>query len=628
MRKFLVSVLITLLLLLGLTGRLPARAQTAARASLFALDTSNYPTLSVALDVFDDAGNFVAGLTVEQVTLLEDNLTLSPATLQELQPGAQFVVALDPGPYFAYRDSNAVTRLDKVVNILRDWATAYPASRGDDLSLVSTGGTASTHLQEIAAFSEALSAYRPDLSNTSPSLDTLARALEVASEPGPQVGMKRVVLYICSLPNNASIPVLQDLTQRAVDLNVRVHVWIVTSQDLFATSAATALKDLAIRTGGRYDFFTGSETLPDPETFLAPLRRVYTLTYPSAIRTSGAHLLLAQVNLDGRTLTSNPISFDLNVQPPNPILVAPPEQIVRQGTDPRATDFSAFQPAVQEVEAIIEFPDGQPRPLVRTGFYVDGILVDENLSAPFDRFAWDLSGYTLSGEHILQVEATDSLGLSNVSLGARVTVTVVQPERGFLPFLARNSLWVTLGAVGLAGTALAATLLVGRRRRASSGSGRPSGRGAGRRSARDPLTQAVEASAEKPSRRWLRPRSGPGRQADAYLLRLREDGQPVTAPPIPVIAPEMTLGSDPIQAARVLDDASVSPLHARLKEENGRFVLSDEKSAAGTWVNYEPLTGPRLLQHGDILHIGRISYRFMLRKPPEIPAPRVLPVKK
>ena len=99
------------------------------------------------------------------------------------------------------------------------------------------------------------------------------------------------------------------------------------------------------------------------------------------------------------------------------------------------------------------------------------------------------------------------------------------------------------------------------------------------------------------------------------------------APPIPVVIPEMTFGSDPMQATRILDDPSVSPLHARLKEENGEYILSDEKSIAGTSVNFELLTTPRRLQHDDVLQIGRLSYRFKLRKPPERLAPRVTPTK-
>lgn len=140
----------------------------------------------------------------------------------------------------------------------------------------------------------------------------------------------------------------------------------------------------------------------------------------------------------------------------------------------------------------------------------------------------------------------------------------------------------------------------------------------------DPLTQPVAGTTGKHMRLpWKRP----AKQPDAYLVRLKEDGQPVTAPPISVIAPEMTFGSDPLQVTRILDDPSVSPLHARLREQNGEYILSDENSVAGTWVNYENLAAPRRLHHGDVLQIGRLSYRFMLRKPPERPLPKINPTK-
>ena len=90
----------------------------------------------------------------------------------------------------------------------------------------------------------------------------------------------------------------------------------------------------------------------------------------------------------------------------------------------------------------------------------------------------------------------------------------------------------------------------------------------------------------------------------------------------------MIFGSDPLRASRILDDPSVSPLHARLRFSHGEYILSDEGSTAGTWVNYEQLNAPRSLKHGDVLQIGRFSYRFMLRVPPERPAPTVTPLPK
>jgi hypothetical protein len=613
-----------LAVLFSVAGGISARAQSTARLRFYALDISAFPTFTAALDVFDASGSFVTGLTTDQVTVLEDDLAISPSLLQERQPGVHFAVALDPGPAFAFQDAYAVSRLDLVNNVLGSWAGAHADSFGDDLSLVPTGGTISSHLSAAADFSDALSAYRPDRQTLTSSLDTLSQAMDIVSEEGGQTGMKRVVLYIASPPAAESIPPLQNLTQRAVSLDVRVHVWIVTSTDYFATSGATALKDLAILTGGTYATFSGVEALPDPEVYLTPLRHTYTLAYPSAIRSSGTHSLSVQVLLNGGTITSEAQTFDLAVEPPNPILVSPPGQIVRQGNDPRAANFAIFQPSLQEIEAIIEFPDGIVRPLTRTALYVDGVLADENTVEPFDHFTWDLSGYTRSGVHILQVQASDNLGLEKTSLGINVTVTVVQPERGLLAFLARNSLWVTLGAVGAAGVALVITLLLGRRRvkKFPKPRTRPGAR-------IDPLTAQVESEPEKRTRRALWGRAAAAiKQTDAYLLRLKEDGQPITAPPIPITIPEMTFGSDPIQSTRVLDDPSVSPLHARLRQEKGQFVLSDEKSIAGTWVNYEQLSAPRTLRHGDVLQIGRITYRFMLRRPPDTPAPRVIFSKK
>ena len=602
-------------------GLIPAQAQTktSSRASLYDLKTATFPTVTAGLDVFDSTDNFVSGLLPDSIIMLEDNQPRPLVSLKELQPGADFAVALDPGPYFAYRDANAITRYEKVIQVLKAWSAAHPDSLGDDLSFIPTGGAISPHMATTAAFSEALAAYQPNLQSITSSPETLARSLDVVSETPSQSGMKPVVLYITSVPTADAIPGLDNLTQRAVDQNVRVNVWIVASTAFFSTSGATALKDLAIRTSGQFVLFSGQEPLPSLEIYLAPIRHSYRLTYSSGILTPGGHTLSAQVNLSDGTVTSSPLSFDLNIQPPNPILVSPPAQVVRKAPDMRTTSIKAFLPTLQPISIIIEFPDGRTRPLVRTTLYVDGQKVAENTTNPFDWFSWDLSSYTVSGQHVLTVEAVDSLGLSRISLGVPVMVTIVRPQVGLLPFLSRNSHWVALAAILIAGVGVGMTLVWSRRIKLHPGKG-------GKKGHRDPLRQSVRGNEPRPGMRlpWKRPE----RLSEAYLVRLKDDGEPMTSPSIPIKTPEMTFGSNPIQVTRILDDPSVSALHARLRVENGKYILTDEKSAAGTWVNYEQLTAPRRLQHGDILHIGRVSYRFMLRTAPERAAPRVTPINK
>ena len=614
MRKYLAVLLSLYLVFAGLS---PARAQSqnTAQLSLYALQTGAFPAISAGLDVFDSAGNVVTGLKPDAITLLEDNKPHPLSTLEEVKVGVEFALALDPGPTFAYRDTNAVTRYDKINQILKAWAGSHEDALGDDMSLIPTYGTLSTHLTTSAAFSEALAAYLPNLQSISPTLDTLSRALDTVSESTSTTGMKRTVLFVTSPTAVDALPTLKNLTERAVGQQVRVNVWIVASTDFFSSSGATALKDLAIQTGGQYVLFSGVEPLPGLETYFAPLRSTYKLTYTSGILTTGAHTLTAQAVLDGQTISSAAVPFSLDIQPPNPILVAPPDQIVRQAPDAQTTAIAAFLPRQQPIEVIVEFPDGRTRPLASTTLIVDNQKVAVNTSEPFTHFTWDLSGYTVSGQHILSVEAVDSLGLTKTSLGVPVIVTVIKPKFGLLPFLARNNLWVAMVAIVFAGVVLGVILGRGRiKRRALSDRETPI----------DPLTQPVEGETGRHMRLpWKRP----VKQSEAYLERLKDDGQPVSAPPIPVIAPEMTFGSDPMQVTRILDDPSVSPLHARLREQAGQYILSDEKSVAGTWVNYELLAVPRPLQHGDVLGIGRLSYRFMLRKPPERRLPTITPTK-
>jgi hypothetical protein len=110
--------------------------------------------------------------------------------------------------------------------------------------------------------------------------------------------------------------------------------------------------------------------------------------------------------------------------------------------------------------------------------------------------------------------------------------------------------------------------------------------------------------------------------APAYLIRLMNGGEPASAAPIPVIEKEMTFGTDPVQSMYVLDDPSISPLHARIKQTGeGIFAIMDHGSVAGTWVNYEAVA------HGDRIHFGLMQYRFDLSQPPAESEPKVIPVK-
>jgi hypothetical protein len=609
-----------------------ARAQASAYIEIASVEAGGFPKINALVDAYDASGKFIEGLKPASLTAYEDSQPRPIDALTESNVPIQMVVAINPGPSLAVRDATGVPRFTKIVDTLSQWVNALPKDSADDLSLVSLSGSLITHAGAKDWF-VSLDSFKPDFRNTTPNLQTFSIALDTAKATTPQPGMKRAILFVTPHMDDPNIDnTIAPLIKSALDAKVRVFVWFVDAESYFTTPSASAFKSLALQTEGSFFGFSGKEAFPDLNVDLAPLRHIYTLTYTSALTTSGDHTFGVELKSSDQTLHALDATFNVTVEPPNPIFVTPPLQIKRQppAEDPYSQDLT---PGRQTIAVLIEFPDGHPRPLKRTALYIDGQIVDENKSEPFETFTWNLSTYNVSGQHEMVVEAEDILGLKKSSIGIPVTLTVTQPPRGIQALLGRYHSYVILGSIGLAGIALLLILIMGR----SAGLRK---RREKRKRFEDPLTQPVVAVVEPPTsplknkkskmiprRNWLRvPQRAPRLPAaPAYLRRLTNGDEPASAPPIPVLEKDLTLGTDPVQCKRVLDDPSISPLHARIKQaQDGNFIIYDHGSVAGTWVNYEPVTREgRRLSHGDRIHFGQLVYRFDLNQPPAESEPKI-----
>jgi len=217
------------------------------------------------------------------------------------------------------------------------------------------------------------------------------------------------------------------------------------------------------------------------------------------------------------------------------------------------------------------------------------------------------------------VEAQDSLGLKGTSIQVPVQVVVNLPRpnpmgRLLLRWPALTGLTVLLLGAGV----LLALVLTGRihpHRLALRGLRRLP------RLSRKPQPAARNEPTRPHLPHWVNRLQWPQRRlnpkAEAFLSFLPDSAEKLSVAPISITASEITFGLDPSLASFVLDDPSVEGLHARLvRQEDGSFLLSDQGSVAGTWVNYAevPAEG-QVLQHGDLIHFGRVGFRFTLRTP-------------
>jgi hypothetical protein len=614
-----------------------AQSQGQAQAVLYPADASAFPTVSTFLDVFDASGRFVSGLKPEQVAVVEEGQRLPARALTEQLVPLQLAVAINPGPALDRRDKQGTQRFEGIVQALDAWVQALPADAPDDMSLVSISGPIIAHAS-ARDWLVSLHAFQPDFRETTPNLQSLEIAIETVAVQAPRVGMKRAVFFITPHMDDANVDTLiQPIIQRALQNNVRVFVWFTDTDMYAATTSAAAFNNLAIQTGGAYYSATDVAPYPDPESYFAPLRRLYGLQYLSAVKTGGSHSFSVEVQGQAGAVQSAQQAFTVDLQPPNAMLVSPPLQVVRGPPQDDPYNDKVLLPADQRLEIIVEFPDGHKRPVVRTTLYVDGQPAAENKAAPFDAFTWDISSYKQSGEHKIAVEAVDALSLSKTSMEIPVTITVIQAPHGPAAIFGRYRQYITAGAVGLAGLVLLLILFTARFRtffgRARSSSGEQA----------DPVTQSIAAGVDVTvpadektvrRRRSVAPKVNTQPvKAPAFLRRLQADplaapGQtfkPAAGVPIPLAAKEITFGTDPSQSSYVLDDPSLAPRHARITQTEGRdYFVVDAGTVGGTWVNFEPVgQEAHLLQHGDVIHFGQLIFRFELREPPVPSEPRI-----
>ncbi len=613
------------------------RAQTAGNASLSPPQLDAFPRVRTYLDVHNELGEFVHGLTASDIVLLENGQPVPPLEFIEIRPGLQFVMGINPGAPFEIRNSQGKSRYEFIAESLSQWARSRQGSSIDDLSMVIAGGPERTHFSDPLELANTLDNYELEVQADTPNLDNLFRAIEVASDVTPQDGMERAVLFLTSpLEGDISFG-LQELISRANRENIRIYVWYVGSAQTLETPQADLLRGMAEQTGGEFLMFSGEEELPSIESYLKYLRDIYRVTYESQIHVGGTQELFAQIKYGDQQIETPVRNFEFDLQPPDPAFISPSLEVRRtlaeRGFVQGEVEAEILVPIEQNYQILIDFPDGRARPIQRTALYVDGMLVDENTIPPFDLFVWDLNTYTTTAQHLLQAEALDSLGLRGTSLETPVQIVVELPEPDPLERIWR--VWPAVAGLGLLliGMAVLLFLIV-------SGRIRPRGLKVpigfrGRLIARsDRMPTEVTESQENlrvdiGGRRlsgWANRFHWPHRrlipEAPAFLTQL-EDTNISDVTPYSLTADELTLGSDPSQSIFVVDDPSVEGLHARIvRADDDTYRLLDEGSVAGTWVNYIPIPlEGKILEHGDVIHIGRVSFRYSEREPRRILKP-------
>jgi len=588
--------LLAILLAVTLAGRASAQTIGSARLSPPVADT--FPSVKVYLDVRDDQGRRVSGLRLTDVSLKEDEAVVEGVSLTEAEVGVRQVIVLNTSDGLRLRDAGGRSRFDVVRDALLAWwqnAEASPVGV-DDLSLVAAEETLALHRSSAAELAARLDEFRPTFDRPAASLDVLMAALRGPAADAKPPGRPTHVFFATGLIETPRDLPVAEAVRLANQTGSAVHVLLLGPASALELPAAASLRLLAQSTGGEFLLLEPDGSLAELGIRITGQRVQYELAYTSPARSSGTHSLQAIVRQGDLDLTSSPSLYTIDLQPAEVVFVSPPTILTREPAEDAAR-VEDLAPRSWPIKVLVTFPDGHPRELVTSQLMVDGRAVVENSQPPFDTFTWDLRGLTQSGAHVLSVAVEDQQGVRGVTTPISVRVEVASPAVGLAAL--RPAMAPLLGAVGvlIVGVVAIAALTASGRRLSMAPAPRP----------------AQPAPRRTHLRRAGLQRLASHAQPEAFLAWEAEGGEA-----IPLIGIDVTFGRDAALASIVLDDASVSGLHARLiRLADGSYVLKDQGSTAGTYVNFTaiPDAGQRL-RHGDRVHIGRLPFRFRLAQAP------------
>ena len=625
---------------------LPAAAQgPVERVELTAVDSSRFPVVELRFRALDGDGRHVPEIQRAQVSIQDGE---TPININPEDPKAESLAQVE-GPLLVHFVIETGISLDQT-----GWTAAREAIRafgsggwmadGDTQVAVSyVRGQAlvplidpTTDANAIANMTHEANPSEGTLAFAMPALTGLLEEMQRQS-----TGQAQAIVFITrQLESNVGD---EALVARSRETGIPLYTALLRST-LRPRAAGSSngtptpppldelVRDMAADTGGQFTLMAeDASRMTEAYTDLAARGQQYAVVYRVGDNQSGTRNVT--LSLPGAAgPVSDSISYEFAIDPPRVVLHTPENGaiITRQVREPGG-DPALAEPTTQAVVAVVGFGANPERRVRRATLLVDGVEVDSiDLPPRGDTeestitLSWDLRRVAALGDtsHTLVVEVEDELGQTD-SAAAEVTVRISDqpapvPTRGpddppppdpavdtdppyevadcrfdepicsriELPI--RNNLVAAISLlVAFLALLLAALMWINRGKK-------PVQR----------VTQTVRRGIDRLTNRYRRS------EVRAYLELLAGDGD--------VGHRYEIYGDTPIgrsrQNAELLfqqetETSPISRLHCTITDEEDHFMLRDEDSANGTFLNGERLTPvvPYRLKDGDVIELARVE---------------------
>lgn len=621
---------------------LPAAAQgPVERVELTAVDAARFPVVELRFRALDADGRHVPEIQRAQVSIQDGE---TPINIAPEDPKAESLAQVE-GPLLVHFVVETGISLDQA-----GWTAAREAIRafgsggwmadGDTQAAVSyVRGRSLVPLIDPTTDANLIANMAHE---ANPSQDTLAFAMPVLTElleemQRQSTGQAQAIVFITrQLESNIGYDAL---VARSNESGIPLYTTLLRSTRrprVAGSSNGTPtpppldelVEQLAVDTGGRFTLMGEDATrMTEAYTDLAARGQQYAVVYRVGDNQSGTRNVT--LSLPGAAgPVSDSISYEFAIDPPRVVLRTPENgAIITRQVREAGGDPALAEPTTQPVVAVVGFGANPERRVRRATLLVDGVEADSiDLPPRGDTeestitLSWDLRGVAAVGDtsHTLVVEVEDELGQTD-SAAAEVTVRIstvplptatpetpdrpdapvvdqLGPEDCFLPEpicsrielpIRRNPIAAISLLVAFLALLLAALMWINR------------GKAPVQR-----MTQTVRRGIDRLTNRYRRS------EVRAYLELLAGDGD--------VGHRYEIYGDTPIGRSRQnaellfqqeVENSPISRLHCTITDEEDHFMLRDEDSANGTFLNGERLTPvvAYRLKDGDVIELARVE---------------------
>ena len=597
-----------LCILLILFATYPVLAQEEIELRIGQVNVSQFPTVRFNLFSADSRRVPLTISELQNISLREAGVPIPDFELTAVPVGVDIVFVLDANGDYRAVDLSGLTREEVATQTVTRFAERVMSPSGlDRVSIVvadesnESGRFLIQDNSNPESVSQAINSYNPPANAPVPLDSMMTMAIAHMADIQENGRFQALLLLSDAGRIHGQMEYETVITQaQAIDLPLYVGV-LGTGASSDETGNAAGL---SAPTRADYLHIPGAAEIDPIYLIWQRQANQVQVTYHSLLRASGSYPI--SVNI-GPLLANTTV--ELTLEPPEVSLELEPEETIRRLGDAPDTPLSELLPTRLAIPVIVRWPDGLPRQITAVNWFVDGQPQPLPDLPNFDedgriQLNWPLQTAD-TGSYQHQVQVVDELGLVGDSEPVTVMVEVERPlpptptplptaipETAELPASVGSTNMLLLMVV-VGGVAFSLLIFRLYRRRQ-------------KRPAIQPKRKQKQVTGPR------EPVAVPDQDGLIPFLEII-DARPGTIARIPIHGNGITIGRDETAAQVILNDTSVSRLHARIRRRDDAYWLYDEGSTSGTSLNYERLgLAPRLLNDNDAIQIGRISLRFRL----------------